>query len=494
MGPWCLFGKKKRRALAQKTLTYIAQPPDSQRYDMPSDEDTIAAIATPIGQAGIGIIRISGPCAYEIAEKIFRPKRPIRRLQSHRLYYGHLCDPSSTEMIDEVLLSFMKAPSSYTREDVIEINSHSGYLILSRILQVILDQGARLAKPGEFTLRAFLNGRIDLTQAEAVMDLINSKSEKGLHLASQQTQGSFSKEIEVLRKAVVDILAHAEVAIDFPEEESGIISREDTASRIEAEVTDPIESLIKAHKRKRIWVDGINTVIVGRVNAGKSSLMNRLLNEQRAIVTSIPGTTRDIIESTITIEGLPLRLMDTAGFRPVTDEVERIGLTLTEQKVTEADFLLVVIDQSRSLNQDDLNIIAQTRGKKTLIVINKIDLPSKLYRDPERNALSGLPVVRISALTGQGLDQLGRAIADCLLEGDIDLTSSQAVPNLRHRKALMDAAHYFTNAARETRQGGAMEIIALELKSGLDALGEIIGETATEEVLDSIFSQFCLGK
>ena len=456
-----------------------------------SDKDTIAAIATPIGQAGIGIIRVSGPRSYEIAEKIFRPKKPTQGLRSHRLYLGQVYDSSCGGVIDEVLLSFMKAPHSYTREDVVEINSHSGYILLSSILQIVLDHGARPARPGEFTFRAFLNGRIDLTQAEAVVNLINSQSERGLHLASQQIQGSFRREIEELRQKVVDILAQAEVAIDFPEEESGILSRIEVVNRIQGGVIKPIEALIEAHVRKKIWVDGINTVIVGRVNAGKSSLLNCLLNEQRAVVTPIPGTTRDIIESTVTVEGIPLRLMDTAGFREAKDEVERIGIYLTEQKLTEADFLLVIIDQSRPLNQDDLNIIAQSQGKKALIVINKIDLPSRLSQD---SALDGFPIVKISALTGQGLDHLRKAIVKCLLTGDIDMTSSNAAPNLRHREALTDATQFFKSAARNTEEDAPMEIVALDLKSGLDALGEIIGETTSEEVLDNIFSQFCLGK
>ena len=460
----------------------------------PTDNDTIAAIATPIGQAGIGIIRISGPLAAGIAEKIFKPKKPLKGLEGHRLYLGHLYDPSSGGAIDEVLLSFMKAPHSYTREDVIEINSHSGYLLLSRILEIVIGQGARLARPGEFTLRAFLNGRIDLTQAEAIMDIINSQSDRGLYLASQQVHGSFRKEIEALRQKVVDTLAYTEVAIDFPEDESTIMSREKASTYIKNEIIKPIEALIEAHNRKRIWIDGINTVIIGRVNAGKSSLLNRLLNEQRAIVTPVPGTTRDIIESTITIEGLPLRLMDTAGFRDVESEVERIGINLTAQKLTEADFLLIVIDRSRPLNQDDLNIIAHSRWKQSLIVLNKIDLPSRLSKDAEHKTFSGFPIVKISALTGQGLDQLRKAIADCVLKGDIDMTSSHTGPNLRHRKALADAAQFFKNAALNARGEAPMEIIALELKSGLDALGEIIGETASEDILDSIFSQFCLGK
>jgi tRNA modification GTPase len=461
---------------------------------MPSYDDTITAIATPVGPAGIGIIRISGPNSYKIATKLFRPRKPILDLQSHRLYLGHLHDPLSGQMIDEVLLSFMKAPHSYTREDVIEINSHSGYLLLSSILKLILDQGARLAKPGEFTLRAFLNGRIDLTQAEAVIDLINSQSEKGLHLAFQQIRGSFRKEIETLRQKAVEMLARAEIAIDFPEEKTGILSREDGVAIIEKDLVEPVEALIQAHERKRIWVDGIHTVIVGRVNAGKSSLLNSLLNEQRAIVTPVPGTTRDIIESTITIEGLPLRLMDTAGFRQVKDDVERIGVDLTERKMAEADFLLIVIDRSRPLNRDDLNIVAQSQGKKGLIVINKIDLPNRMGLEAENEMFSSFPNVKISALTGQGLDVLRKAIVECLLEGDIDMTNSHAAANLRHRQALTEAARFFKSAGRSAGEDAPMEIIALELKSGLDALGEIIGETATEDILDSIFSRFCLGK
>lgn len=459
-----------------------------------TDSDTITAIATPTGQAGIGIIRISGPRAYEIVQKIFRPRNPGHNLESHHLYLGQLYDPSLQISIDEVLISFMKGPHSYTREDVVEINSHSGFLLLSRILQIVLDQGARLARPGEFTLRAFLNGRIDLTQAEAVIDLINCKSDKGLALSSQQIQGSFKKEIQALRQKATDILAHCEVVIDFPEEEAGIMSGKEAVDRIEGEVVKPIQAMMETHSRKRIWVDGINTVIVGRVNAGKSSLLNRLLNEQRAIVTPIPGTTRDFIESTITIDGLPLRLMDTAGLREVKDEVEKIGVDLTERKLNEADFLLVVIDQSRPLNDDDMRIVHRCSGKKALIVINKIDLTSMLPQDVEHKKLASFPVARISALTGEGLEDLRKAIVGCLLTGDMDMTSSHATSNLRHRQALVDAFRFFKSASRNCQKDAPMEIVALELKSGLDALGEIIGETTSEEILDSIFSRFCLGK
>jgi len=460
---------------------------------MSPDQDTIAAIATPIGQAGIGIIRISGPLSLEIAGKIFRPKNPTPVLRSHQLYLGHLLEPSSGNAIDEVLLSFMRAPHTYTQEDVLEINSHSGYALLSKILEILLGQGARLATPGEFTLRAFLNGRIDLTQAEAVIDLINSRSERGLYLASQQVRGSFKEEIEGLRQKAIHILARAEVAIDFPEEETDVVFKEEETTRINEDLIKPIEALIEAHE-SRVWVDGINTVIAGRVNAGKSSLLNRLLNEQRAIVTPIPGTTRDIIESTINIEGIPFRLMDTAGLRRVNDELERLGIDLTKRKLKESDFVLIVIDQSRPLGQDDLDTILQSKGKKALIVINKIDLPSKLGQRADSETLSLFPSVKISALTGQGLDQLKKAMKDCILEGRLDTTSSHAVPNLRHRHALNNALQFFKDAEQRTRDEAPMEIIALELRSGLDALGGITGETTSEDVLDSIFSQFCLGK
>jgi tRNA modification GTPase len=457
-------------------------------------KDTIAAVATPVGQAGIGIVRISGPRAGEIAEKIFKPKKPTKKFQSHRLYLGHLIDPSSGNMIDEVLLSHMKAPHSYTREDVVEINSHSGHLLLSKALQIVLDEGARLAKPGEFTFRAFINGRIDLTQAEAIVDLINSKSERGLQLASQQIRGGFRTEIEGLRQKVVEILAHTEVAIDFPEEEYGLPSREEAAEGMQRDLIDPIEKIIAAHAQRKIWMDGINTVIVGRVNAGKSSLLNRLLNEPRAIVTPIPGTTRDVIESTINIEGIPIRLMDTAGFRKVKGEVEKIGIHLTEQKLADADLSLIVIDQSRPLNQDDLNIVAKAQKKSSLILVNKIDLPAKIHEEKLVRNFKGIPMVRISALTGEGIDDLRKAIRDRVMAGDVDVTSSRVAPNLRHRRALMEASQHFKNAAGNARGGSPMEIIALDLNSGLEALGEVIGETTNEEILDKIFSEFCLGK
>lgn len=462
------------------------------QYD-PLSNDTITAIATPYGMAGVGIIRISGSRSLEIAEKLFKPKSSVHKIESHRLYYGHLVDPLSGDIIDEVLLSYMRAPRSYTREDVIEINSHSGHKLLSRILQMIIDQGIRLAKPGEFTFRAFSNGRIDLTQAEAIVDLINSKSEKGLVLASRQIRGEFREKIEDLRGQVVEILANAEVAIDFPEEEPGIIPREETSSGIETQLIRPIEEIIAAHSRRRV-IEGINVVIAGRVNAGKSSLLNCLLNEQKAIVTPIPGTTRDIIESTIDIRGLPIRLMDTAGIRKVKGKVERIGVNLTRQKLAEADLSLILLDQSRSLNQDDLEIIDRSQKGKSLIIINKIDLPSKIDNNRLDKALNGLPRVRISALSGEGIDDLCKAIHETALKGDLDAVTSPVVPNMRQKEALEEALEHFKKAQHNIKEGYPMELLAVDLKSGLEALAEIIGETSNEEIYDKIFSEFCLGK
>ncbi len=460
----------------------------------PSNEDTIAAISTPIGQAGIGIVRLSGPKAKQIAQKLFRSKSHRKTLQSHKLYLGHLVDPPSGSIVDEVLLSYMAGPNTYTREDIVEINSHSGYLLLSRILQLVLAQGARLADPGEFTFRAYLNGRIDLTQAEAVIDLINSQSDRGIELASQQVKGDFRRQVEDLRQKIMDILAHLEVAIDFPEEDESIFPRRETAEKIENELIEPVKRIIEAHSQRKIWVDGINTVIVGRVNVGKSSLLNRLLDEERAIVTPIPGTTRDIIESTIHIAGIPLRIMDTAGFRKVKGEVERIGIRLTKEKLEGADLALAMIDGNRSLNQDDLDILAKVRKGHSLVLVNKIDLPLKINEKELNELVDGLKTVKISALTGEGIDDLRDAIRDLVLSGEQELESTQVVPNLRHKTALNDADQLLAKAAFNTKAGLPLDIIAVDLNGSLGALGEIIGETTNEDVLDRIFSNFCLGK
>jgi tRNA modification GTPase len=459
-----------------------------------SNRDTIAAIATPIGQAGIGIIRLSGTLSEKIARTIFNPAKPVESFQSHRLYLGNVVDPVSGLVIDEVLLSSMKAPSSYTREDVVEINSHSGYLLLQRILEVVLQQGARLAQPGEFTFRSFINGRIDLTQAEAIVDLINAKSERGLLLASQQIKGAFRDEIGALRQAVLGLLAQVEVAIDFPDEEEGVFAGEKSETFIKNVLIQPIKKLIASHEQRKMWIEGIATVIVGRVNAGKSSLLNRLLNEERALVTPIPGTTRDIIESTIHVKGLPLRIMDTAGFRKVKGKLERLGVEMTEKKMREADLILLVIDQGRSLSQDDFDLVPKIRGKRALVVLNKMDLQPKANLHSLKKQLDGLALVKISALTGEGIEDLQQAIQDQIMSGGAGDAASNIAPNLRHTLALSAASDSFQKALHNIKSGLPLEIIAADLTSGLEALSEITGEQSSEELLDTIFSRFCIGK
>jgi tRNA modification GTPase len=458
-----------------------------------SNEDTIAAVATPAGQAGIGIVRLSGPEARKIAEKVFRPRSPADSFQSHRLYLGHLIDPASGAPIDEVLVSFMAAPHTYTREEVVEINSHSGPLLLEQILKILLREGARLAKPGEFTFRAFMNGRMDLTQAEAIIDLINAQSERGLQLASNQIHGRLRAEIERLRQKAVDLLAHIEVAIDFPEEEFGLLHREETAGRVQEELVDPVSRILSGYGERKLWLEGLKTVIVGRVNAGKSSLLNRLLNEEKAMVTPIPGTTRDVIESTIHMEGLPLRLMDTAGFRKVRGKLEKIGIHRAEQKMEEADLVLLVIDLSRPLHAEDLDLLARVRNKRAVVVLNKIDLPARVSGEALEPLAVGLPQVRISALKGDGIEALRKSIREVITVG-IDTTDLGVAPSLRHKEALERASGHFENSVSNLREGLPFEIIAADLQEGLEALGEIVGETTSEEVLDRIFSQFCIGK
>jgi tRNA modification GTPase len=460
----------------------------------PSSDDTITAIATPPGRAGIGIIRISGPKAFAVAKQLFRPKNAETALQSHRLCFGHLVDPASGVTVDEVLLCYMKAPHTYTREDVVEINSHSGYLLLSTILRLVMNQGARLADPGEFTFRAFLNGRIDLTQAEAVVDMVNSQSERGMELVAEQLKGSLRRNIEQLRDKAVDILARVEVALDFPDEDHEIVSREAEMTHIRKQLLEPLHGLIDAHKSRNIWLEGIKTVIAGRVNVGKSSLLNRLLNEQRAIVTPVPGTTRDIIESALNVDGIPLRLIDTAGLRKGKDQVERIGVHLTRQSMHSAGLILLVIDQSRSLEQEDFEILDLCKGKNVLVVLNKSDLPEGLTQQGKKLLSSTFSTVAVSALTGKGIARLQKAIVASILEEGPESMASHVAPNLRHRQALREAHGYFTRTIDALRDSLPLELTALELRSGIDALGEIIGETTPEDVLDSIFSQFCMGK
>jgi len=462
--------------------------------DVPNPSDTIAALSTPPGQGGIGIVRISGPRSLEIAGRIFRPNHPIPEWQSHRLLLGILVDPSTGEALDEVLLSVMKAPRSYTREDVVEINSHSGYALLERILQIVIEAGARPAQPGEFTLRAFLNGRIDLTQAEAVLDLIRSKSERGLAMAARQLRGLLKDRIEAMCRSLIELLAQTEVAIDYPEEEGGIRPGPEAAFRLKRDVIAPLDDIRSSHVQRRLWMEGTKVAIVGRVNAGKSSILNRLSGEDRAIVAAEPGTTRDVVEQAIHIGGLPVRLLDTAGYREAASEVERMGIRLMERCIEEADFALCVVDQSRRPECDDLTVFERCRGIPALVVVNKVDLPPQWSEAELSEVSGGLPRIRVSALTGEGIDALERALGEAILSEKHAGKGGDFAPNPRQCRALNTASGHLHQAAIHLENDAPLDIIALDLRSGLEALGEITGEYTPEDVLNQIFSDFCLGK
>jgi tRNA modification GTPase len=457
------------------------------------ERDTIAAIATPHGESGIGIVRISGPSAEKVATRLFRPKKRTARLKSHHLYYGEIIEPENGKPLDEVLLTLMRRPKTYTREDVVEINCHGGYLVLKRVLEMVMGQGVRLAQPGEFTKRAFLNGRIDLSQAEAVIDVIRAKTAQGLKIANQQLRGNLSHEVEGLRTRVVRSLALVEALIDFPDEE--IVVDEDVMRMNLEESQRRVEGLIESYEEGRIYRDGVSVSIVGKTNVGKSSLLNALLREKRAIVTPIPGTTRDVIEEVINIHGIPILLVDTAGMRRASDPIEREGVKLAKGKVAEAAMVILMVDGSRRLDAEDWEIIEEVREKKKVVAVNKRDLPIKISTEEILRALPNTKVVEISALKNRGIDSLKKCLHSTVIRDGIGPDSGEAVVvNARHKGALEGSLQCLRRA--EEGMGGRipLEFVALELRSCLDHLGEIGGETTTEDVLECIFSQFCIGK
>ena len=461
---------------------------------MDSKEETIAAIATPPGVGGIGIIRISGHDAETITRRIFRPKRPINAFKAFHLYLGHIIDPRSGIPVDEVLLSVMHAPRSYTREDVVEINSHSGYTILSTILEIVLEAGARLARPGEFTLRAFMNGRIDLTQAEAIIDLVNAKGDISIQMAARQLAGDLNQKIQQLRQGVIRVLAQIEASLDFPDEESTVSDRARLTEQITNKALGPAQELLNACSQRKAWHEGFSVVIVGRVNVGKSSILNRLSQQDKAIVTPIPGTTRDILEAMITIQGLPIRLVDTAGMRQVKGQIEKKGVERTRTQLASADITLVVIDRSRPLSRHDRGLITMVNGNNTVVVVNKIDLPRRVGNKGLNALVCGLTTVEVSALTGEGFRGLSEAIYGKIMGKTSDLIPPSIVPNIRHKMLLTKAVHHLKDASRNLITGSPLELVAADLSWTVHAFDEITGDRIDEEILDAVFSDFCLGK
>ncbi len=452
--------------------------------------DTIAAISTPLGEGGIGIIRISGERAEQIGLAIFS-RKPRGGFKSHRFYYGTISDPADCRVLDEAMVVLMRAPRSYTCEDVLEVQCHGGYLLIQQLLTLVLRQGARLAAPGEFTRRAFLNGRIDLVQAEAVIDVIRGKTDAALALAQQQRAGILSERIDAIRERIVRALALVEAHIDFPEEEIDANAWSE-AALLAGEALAAAVRLLAGFDEGKALREGVSVVIAGKPNVGKSSLLNTLLREKRAIVTAIPGTTRDVIEEVVNIRGLPVRVLDTAGICETEDPIEREGVLRALDKIALADLALFVLDASRSMDHDDLFIAEKLCGKKFLVVLNKCDLPERIVLSAP---FAPDAAVRISTHSGAGIEELHKAIHEEFLHGRVvDSREYVVLSNVRQRDALegcrLALERFLAGAAAALN----LELLAIELRDALQAVGAVTGETRNDQILDLIFQQFCIGK
>jgi tRNA modification GTPase len=455
-----------------------------------SDQSTICAVSTPLGEGGIGIIRISGPKALAIAATVFRPKKgqDLAGAQSHTFHYGHIVDPTTGETVDESLVSVMRAPASYTREDVVEINCHGGPVPLWRTMRLLVSAGARRAEPGEFTKRAFLNGRIDLAQAEAVMDIIRARTELSHRAAQEQLLGGLSREISDLRERLLGVTAGVEAGVDFPDEDIETPSGKPLEGELAA-VSEAIGRMLEGARFGRLLREGYAAAIVGRPNVGKSSLLNALLRQDRAIVTDVPGTTRDVIEEYLNLDGMPLRVLDTAGIRHTGDSVELEGVRRSLAAILTADIVLIVLDGSQPLTEEDRRVLGQAREKTAVAVINKADLPRRMYRLawPEKQ-------VSVSCRTGEGLDELRREVLGKMQEGAVPPRAHAWAVNERHREELERAQLSLERARESARSAQSPELIAVDLRDALDHLGLLIGVIYTDDILDRIFTDFCIGK
>lgn len=453
--------------------------------------DTIAAISTPRGEGGISIVRISGSESLEILEKIFKPKsnKSIKDLKNYSINYGYIFD--NMNLVDEVLVSIMKAPNTYTREDIVEINCHGGFLITEKVLELVLKNGARIAEVGEFTKRAFLNGRIDLTQAEAISDIIHGKTEKSLSLSLNQLRGDLREKIDIIKKSVLDLAAHINVVLDYPEEGIEDPIPDDLMLNLK-KASEEIKDLILSYDKGKIIKDGIKTAIIGKPNVGKSSILNSLLREERAIVTQIPGTTRDIIEEVININGIPLILVDTAGIRNTDDIVENIGVNKSKDLINKADLILYVVDTSRELDDEDYKIHDFINNDKVIGILNKIDIKKEI----DLKKLNKIEKwIEISATANIGIEDLENKIYKYIIDEKVDDSSQKLIiTNVRHKSALEKTNMALDNIFQTVQQGLPMDLMAVDIKDALDSLGEVTGEISSEDLLDHIFSNFCVGK
>ncbi|HDK7872967.1 TPA: tRNA uridine-5-carboxymethylaminomethyl(34) synthesis GTPase MnmE [Staphylococcus aureus] len=458
------------------------------------DLDTITSISTPMGEGAIGIVRLSGPQAVEIADKLYKGKHLLNDVPSHTINYGHIIDPESKEVVEEVMVSVLRAPKTFTREDIIEINSHGGILTINRVLELTMTYGARMAEPGEFTKRAFLNGRIDLSQAEAVMDFIRSKTDRASKVAMNQIEGRLSDLIKKQRQSILEILAQVEVNIDYPEYDDVEDATTEFLLEQSKEIKQEINRLLDTGAQGKIMREGLSTVIVGKPNVGKSSMLNNLIQDNKAIVTEVAGTTRDVLEEYVNVRGVPLRLVDTAGIRETEDIVEKIGVERSRKALSQADLILFVLNNNEALTQEDYTLYEEVKNEDVIVIVNKMDLEQNIDINEVKDMIGDTPLIQTSMLKQEGIDELEIQIRDLFFGGEVQNQDMTYVSNSRHISLLKQARQTIQDAIDAAESGVPMDMVQIDLTRTWEILGEIIGETASDELIDQLFSQFCLGK
>ncbi|AWQ35607.1 TPA: tRNA uridine-5-carboxymethylaminomethyl(34) synthesis GTPase MnmE [Staphylococcus aureus] len=458
------------------------------------DLDTITSISTPMGEGAIGIVRLSGPQAVEIADKLYKGKHLLNDVPSHTINYGHIIDPDSKEVVEEVMVSVLRAPKTFTREDIIEINCHGGILTINRVLELTMTYGARMAEPGEFTKRAFLNGRIDLSQAEAVMDFIRSKTDRASKVAMNQIEGRLSDLIKKQRQSILEILAQVEVNIDYPEYDDVEDATTEFLLEQSKEIKQEINRLLDTGAQGKIMREGLSTVIVGKPNVGKSSMLNNLIQDNKAIVTEVAGTTRDVLEEYVNVRGVPLRLVDTAGIRETEDIVEKIGVERSRKALSQADLILFVLNNNEALTQEDYTLYEVVKNEDVIVIVNKVDLEQNIDINEVKDMIGDTPLIQTSMLKQEGIDELEIQIRDLFFGGEVQNQDMTYVSNSRHISLLKQARQTIQDAIDAAESGVPMDMVQIDLTRTWEILGEIIGETASDELIDQLFSQFCLGK
>lgn len=454
--------------------------------------DTVAAISTPVGFSGIGIVRMTGSQAFHIINKVFKPKgKKFEEYDDKKIIYGHIIDPKDKRIVDEVLVSKMIGPNTYTREDIVEINCHGGIVPVRNILNLLVENGAHLAGPGEFTKRAFMNGRIDLTQAEAIIDIINAKTNKSLDISMKQLEGSLSKKISEIRQLLIKMLAHLEATIDYPEYDIEDMSYDEILQKTR-EAHEMVQNLLYHSQNGRLIREGVNTAIIGKPNVGKSSLLNSLLGEKRAIVTEIPGTTRDTIEEYITIEGIPFKIIDTAGVRETENIIEKIGIEKSVEILERSDLILLILDGSQPLDEEDFELLKLIQARNSLLILNKLDKETTIK--PEDLLKYEKEIVQISAVEEIGLEELKKKMLDKVSAEGFELESFEIVTNIRHIHLLEESLKSLKSAIGTIEASMPLEIVSTDITEALNLLGEITGDTIHEQLMHEIFSNFCIGK